>query len=223
MNYTDKLIRILFFLAVCLFSNTLEFSSTLYYLTCKTIKDMRLFIAIDIEDEIKEKIEGVEKEIEKTGADIKFVEKENLHFTLKFLNEVREDDVNEAVNKISDSLKGMKQFKMSIEGVGFFGNQNYIRTIWIGVGKGGKEMEIIIDQLNQNLNYIRKEEHESSPHLTIGRVRTGVNREQLVQKLQGLKGVKFGETIVKEVKLKQSQLTKQGPMYSDLKVFELEQ
>ncbi len=183
---------------------------------------MRLFVAIDISDEIRKKLEGIQEDIAQTGTDIKFVEPENLHLTLKFLGEVDEDKVIEVVNMLFECLKGVKQFKIGMDGVGFFGNENYVRTIWIGLKEGREEMIRIMEILDKNLNYIRKEEHKPSAHLTIGRVKGPSNRELLLKKLEELKDIKIGETVVKEVKLVQSQLTKKGPIYSDFKVFPLE-
>ena len=183
---------------------------------------MRLFIAADIGEVIRERIEDIKNEIRKTEADIKFVEKENLHFTLKFLGEVDEDKVIEVVNIISECVKGVKQFKVNMEGIGFFGSPNFIRAIWIDIKDGRNEMVNVIKILNKNMDYIRKEEHKPAAHLTIGRVKSARSREQLLKKLGELKDVKAGETVVKAVVLKQSQLTKKGPIYSDYKVFGLE-
>jgi 2'-5' RNA ligase len=91
------------------------------------------------------------------------------------------------------------------------------------VKEGREQLINVIEKLNRNLGYIRKEAHGPSLHLTIGRLRTGVNKEQLTQKISELNGVKIGETVVKEIVLKQSQLTKTGPIYTDLKAFCLEQ
>jgi 2'-5' RNA ligase len=182
---------------------------------------MRLFVAIELDENLKSKVEEIENQIRKCGCDVKFVEPENLHFTLKFLGEVPEQDVKGIKDKISASVKGMKQFKLSLEGFGYFGKPDYIRSLWIDVGEGKDELVKLIENMNQNLDDIRREVHGANPHLTIGRVKSGRGRQALLETINSLKDVKLGEMLVKFVKLKQSTLTKKGPIYSDLKIFEL--
>jgi 2'-5' RNA ligase len=181
-----------------------------------------VFIAIDLDETLRKGIEEAENKIKKTGCYAKLVEPENLHITVKFLGEVSESSVNGIENKISETISGVKQFQIGLEGVGFFGNPNHIRTIWIDFGEGKGQLVKLIENMNKNLDYIRREVHESNPHLTVGRVKSGVNKEKLLETIRSMKDVKFGQMPVKFVKLKQSVLTKQGPIYSDLKSFELE-
>ncbi len=183
---------------------------------------MRVFIAIDLDEELRKGIEDVENRIKKTGCDVKLVEPENLHITVKFLGEVSDSSVNEIENKISETVSCVKQFQMVMEGVGFFGNPNHIKTIWADIREGKDQLVKLIESMNKGLDHIRREVHEANPHLTIGRVKSGMNREKLLETIMSMKDVKLGQMPVKFVKLKQSVLTKQGPLYSDLKSFELE-
>ncbi len=182
---------------------------------------MRLFIAIDLNKELKDKIKNIEDELKKLDLPIKFVEPENLHFTLKFLGEVSEERVKEIEKTVSEVLKDFKPFKVFIQDFGYFGSPNYIRTLWLGLKEGGKEIIEISEKLDEVLSYIRKNEHEPKPHLTIGRVKSNKNKEILLKEIEKLKNVKIGEFYVNKIKLKKSVLTKKGPIYSDLKVFEL--
>ncbi len=182
---------------------------------------MRLFVAIELDENLRGKVEDIENQIRTCDCDVKFVEPENLHFTLKFLGEVPEQGVKEIEERISALVKGVKQFRLSLEGFGYFGKPDYMRSLWIDVGKGKDELVKLIEGMNQNLNHIRREVHEANPHLTIGRVKSGRNREALLETVNSLKDVKLGEMLVKFVKLKQSTLTKKGPIYTDLRSFEL--
>jgi len=183
---------------------------------------MRLFLAIELEEDIRGKIANIESEIRQKDVDVKFVEPENLHLTLKFLGEVGEDKLSEIESKVSGDLRGVKQFKISIEDFGYFGSPNHIRTLWVDVKEGKDRLIALIEGFNRNLNHIRRENHKPNPHLTIGRVRSGRNREVLLREIERLRGVKIGEFVVKEVKLKKSTLTGQCPIYEDVKVFGLE-
>jgi 2'-5' RNA ligase len=98
-----------------------------------------------------------------------------------------------------------------------------MKVIWAGVNSGKDEFVKLAKSLDEKLSFIRREEHEPSPHLTIARVKSGRNVDRLSREVDSLRDVKIGEVRVKEIKLKQSVLTLQGPIYSDVKIFRLKE
>ena len=184
---------------------------------------MRTFIAVDISPEIRQKAVEIIGQLEELGADVKFTEPENLHFTLKFLGEVSDDRVNEITDVVSAALakNSFRQFRISVDGLGYFGNPGHIKTLWIDTGEGREDLVKLAGALNASLDHVRHEDREPKPHITIGRLKSGRNREALLKKIEELKHVKLGHMDVKLVKLKQSVLSRKGPHYTDLKVFEL--
>jgi 2'-5' RNA ligase len=182
---------------------------------------MRLFVAVDLDEGTRNGAAGIIGELSRKDFDVKWVDPANLHMTLKFLGEVREDQVNFIEGRISSALAGVKEFRISVGGAGYFGRPDRIRTLWIGVNQGRDALAGISRELGRELGGIRREDHEPNPHLTIGRVKSCRNREGLLRELERLEHVKIGEVSVKEIKLKQSILERDGPRYSDLKVFPL--
>ena len=182
---------------------------------------MRLFVAVDLDRELTEKAAGIGERIRATGADVKLVEPENLHFTLKFLGEVPENQLPEIEGKIGKALEGAKSFRVSIGGFGYFGSPGYIRTLWVDVKEGQEQLLDLMKRVGSALDEVRSEKLKPAVHLTVGRVRSAKNKEQLLREMEALRDVKVGEMSVKEVKLKQSTLTKTGPVYRDVKVFTL--
>ncbi len=176
---------------------------------------VRCFVAVDVEDsEIIDKVVRVQGEIARL-ARIKPVERENLHFTLKFLGEIPEEKV-EAVRKALLNLK-FKTFRVQLKGVGVFPDYRYIRVIWIGAGEGSRELislQKVVDEILVKLNF--KKETEYTPHLTIARVKGVLNREALVTRLREMQSLEFGEIVVNRVRLKKSRLTARGPVYTTL-------
>ena len=75
----------------------------------------------------------VQKRIMDANAQLKFVEPENLHFTLKFLGEISDTKAEDLTVMIENKIRNYKPFKLSIKGTGFFPNPDYIRVIWLGV------------------------------------------------------------------------------------------
>jgi 2'-5' RNA ligase len=183
---------------------------------------MRLFVAIDLKPEIKEKIAKIIEKLKITNADVKWVEPENLHITLKFLGEVDDNRIAEIREIIKHCLYGKNIFDIEFDGIGFFGSERYLRVIWIGLGKGKEKIIELMDILNKNLNQIRHEKLKSEAHLTIGRIRSGKNKQALLDAIKELSTFTIGKQSVTEIKLKQSQLSRQGPVYKDIEVFKLE-
>lgn len=178
---------------------------------------MRCFIAVKIPEELKEKILEVQKKLERTGADLKLVEKENLHFTIKFLGEISEKQVEE-VKTFLTSLKE-KAFEISVAGLGVFPNENYMRTIWLGIKE--KLFLELIKKVEDGLSKIRKEQHELNSHLTLARVKTAKNKEKLKTSFTELKNTEIGKMKVKALELMASELTPKGPRYRVLQEFKL--
>ena len=182
---------------------------------------MRLFVAIEITNEIRNRIDEAMRQFGTNDFDIKFVDPVNLHLTVKFLGEVHEDKLHDIENGISESVKKFEPFVISLGKMGYFGNPDHIRVIWTDVMEGRETISELIREVDINLKHIRQENRKPSPHLTIGRVKSGRNREKLLETIDSLADVKFGEMNVDCMKLKSSNLEKSGPIYRDVKQFSL--
>jgi len=181
----------------------------------------RFFIAVEIENEARKKVSEVVKPLIGMGFKAKFVEPENLHITLKFLGDVKKNQVKKMCEDLDDVVKKHSQFNFTLDGVGYFGKRNDIRVVWIGVKEGIDPFKSLMKDVQEKLNYIRKDEHKPVPHLTIARVRHAHENESLGNELDKIRHVKFGDIRVKEVKIKRSVLTKKGPIYNDFKSLSL--
>lgn len=177
---------------------------------------MRLFVAVDVSDEIREQVMPVIRLLEKYRG-IKAVEPENLHITLKFLGEVDEIKAEKVKERLSEVK--FKPFTISFSGTGFFPNENYMRVIWIGVK--GYEIRNLAHEVEKSLKGLGfKKDKEFVAHLTVGRVKriTPEERIKLLEELKKLSG-EFGSMTVTEFRLKKSTLTPKGPIYEDVAVF----
>ena len=165
---------------------------------------MRCFIAIDVNDEIKKRIEMIQKEFEIDG--IKLVAPQNMHITLKFLGEI--EDVSDIVKKL-DSLKWTK-FKIKFNRIGCFPNMKNIRIIWAGIDSEG--LTILANKIQEILG-----RDKFAGHLTIGRVRKKI--DNLPDKIEKLRSKEFGYQLVDKFYLKKSTLTYSGPIYENIGIF----
>lgn len=183
---------------------------------------MRLFIASEIDAEIRNKINPVQSILNKKG--IKLVEKDNIHITLKFLGEVEGTIVEKTIGSLESIIH--PSFKMQVKGIGFFPNLDRIRVVWAGVDEGGEQMSELAGKIENNLKKIgfKKEKKKYTAHATIARVKnvSPLEKKEILSQIEPFRDMEFGTMIVKNFKLKKSVLTPKGPIYSDLKVFHLD-
>jgi len=180
----------------------------------------RGFIAIDIN--ANPSVVEFEKEITGTGADVKLVEPQNIHITLKFLGDIEEDQIDEIEQIMKDSVKEIKSFTIKLKGTGVFPNQNYIKVIWIGI-KEAQPIETIAMNIDEKLSELgfKKEKRGFSPHLTIGRVKTAKNKQQLIKTIQNYVDLEFSVQEINSIRLLRSDLTPRGPIYTIIKEVKL--
>jgi 2'-5' RNA ligase len=173
----------------------------------------RAFISIDIEP--SEQMRSFHQALKETHAQVKLVDLENTHLTLKFLGNTSENHVPEIAELMDDSIDGMDPFTISFKGTGAFPNLNHMKVVWVGV-RNTDNMKSISDFLNEGLTVLgyKKEKRKFSPHLTLGRVKGGRNKEQLAQAVRSWEDEDFGEMEVPSIRLKKSVLSPQGPTYS---------
>ena len=176
----------------------------------------RGFIAIELD--ITPSILDFEKELKNIDADMKVVEPENIHITLKFLGDLEENLTDEIEKIIKDAVKNIQPFSIKLQGTGVFPNQNYIKVIWIGI-KESQYLETIAQTINNNLGNLgfKKEKRGFSPHLTIARVKTAKNKHHILKIIEKYDKKEFSVQQINSITLKKSDLTSKGPVYTTIK------
>ncbi|MDI6758152.1 MAG: RNA 2',3'-cyclic phosphodiesterase [Candidatus Omnitrophota bacterium] len=184
---------------------------------------MRTFIAIELPKEVRDTLSQLQEELKKTKADVKWVSPENIHLTLKFLGERNEKKINQIAQILEEIAKDKISFTTSISNIGAFPKIDFPRVLWVGIDKGDKEIKEIVKELEEKIARlgIPKEDKPFSSHITLGRTRSTLNRQELVQGLNTL-----SENFPKETSLEfsitkltffKSTLTPGGPIYETLK------
>jgi 2'-5' RNA ligase len=180
---------------------------------------MRAFIAIELSNEIRDAIAQIQSHLKYSGADVKWVEKDNIHLTLKFLGEITEEKCEKIKTILDEIGKSTKTFELSGPFcIGAFPNINYPRVIWIGLDKGAKEAAVLAEKIDEALSRIgfQKESRPFAAHLTIGRVRSQKNKEALKEKISNLQLATCSLQLIRSVSVFQSALTPKGPIYTRL-------
>jgi 2'-5' RNA ligase len=194
---------------------------------------MRIFVALDIDDAIRQRIQRFMEGVNGFAPDARWVRPESLHVTLKFIGEKPQD----AVEKIKQALSSVRaeEVAMNFRGYGFFPTAKAARVFWVGIESGPQPPALAhtIDQTLKALG-IAQEEHPFTPHLTLARGagRSGAphrkkgdaanrNFHRLQEKLAALPAPEFGTMAAHEFFLYQSQLSQGGSRYTKIASFPL--
>lgn len=171
---------------------------------------MRYFVAIDLPQVLKNELKRIQSEWHKCSLfSGKFVESGNLHLTLRFLGELGQDTVA-SIQKDLSSLK-FKSFEMRLGKLGVFVPDNP-RVLWVDlIGKEIYQLQNQIEILVQK--FIEPELRPFVSHVTLARIKQVYNRHALLNKLNEIK-VKPLSFAVDKFVLKQSELTRNGPIYT---------
>jgi len=181
---------------------------------------IRSFLAFDIDnDEVRKRLASAQNRLVQTGADVKLVETENIHVTMRFLGDVSVG----MVEKIFEEMKKTEftPFNVQIKGVGVFPSLSYPRVVWAGITEGADQLRDVFSQLEPRLRGLgfAPDSKGFSPHLTIARVRSGRNKAQLADFVNKNASHEFGTIKAECLRLKKSALSPKGPTYSTLKEF----
>lgn len=179
---------------------------------------MRLFIAVEISEEIKREIVKITDKFKEAGADVKWVRPEGMHLTLKFLGEVDETRKDKIVDILKPISKTKSPFIITFQGLGAFPDLKRPRVIWIGAEKGKEELKNIAEEIEGPLSEMgfSKEKREFSPHLTLGRVKSNRGIKELVSLLTGCNDLILSELNADKISLIQSILKREGSEYKSV-------
>ena len=180
------------------------------------MKAIRSFIALETTN--KDDIEKLQQQLSKHPAlldnEVKPVKRQNLHFTIIFLNEV---DIA-TIEKIKYQLSELKfqPIRITYSGIGGFPSLNSANVIWVGVGEQGKsEMIGLAESVISKMKDIGfRQDKPFTPHMTIYRVKKG--KLSASEIFSAYSATNLGHDVINKVSLKSSNLTPYGPVYSDI-------
>lgn len=194
---------------------------------------MRLFVALDIPDEIRQRIARFVEGLQSYAPDANWVKPASYHVTLKFIGEKSPDDAQQLKRALS--VISSSPVRIAFRGFGFFPSANSPRVFWAGMEHDDvlPQFAQSVDEACSNLG-IPREEHEYRPHLTLARGGSGSPRpkhgeranpklKHLAEKLQSFPVPDFGTMTAQEFFLYESKLSPAGAQYTKLERFALAQ
>jgi RNA 2',3'-cyclic 3'-phosphodiesterase len=198
------------------------------------ISFMRLFVALDIADEIRERIGRYVEGVQNFAPEARWVKKESLHITLKFIGEQPETAM-ESIKQALSTVAG-RGTEITFRGYGYFPTVKSARVFWIGM-EAGPELASLAAEIDEKLAPlgVPREQRKFSPHLTLARSagasgsprrlkgdRVTGTFDRLQQKLAALGTPEFGSMTARKFWLYRSQLSPKGSKYTKLEQFPLQ-
>ncbi|HDP69195.1 MAG TPA: RNA 2',3'-cyclic phosphodiesterase [Actinobacteria bacterium] len=181
---------------------------------------LRLFVALDLPDKLKDEIGLLKNELNECIKNAKWVSKDNLHFTLKFLGNCKDDILPEIKSSLKDSVELFNSFSFSLKGIGAFPTKKRARVLWVGVSEGKEAVIDLRQAIEKSLASIgfAEDKGDHSPHITFARIR---NHRDVGKVLERVETKDFSDHLVavNSVPLFSSRLTPNGPLYE--KIFEI--
>lgn len=183
---------------------------------------MRLFVALDVPDRVREALAELSARLKKTCLSARWMRLESVHITLTFIGEVS----LETVEKIREALGSLPQFPailLRFAGLGFFPNARRPSVFWAGVEADpplaalARAIEAKLEPLG-----IPAEKREFHPHLTLARFDSSQGTQALVTAVEALGAPEFGSETFHEFHLYQSVLKHSGAEYTRLVTYPLQ-
>lgn len=178
---------------------------------------MRTFLALPIKEDIRRKLGIFVRSVRgRIKSRVKWVEEENLHFTIFFFGEIDRKQVERIGSVIDKKNPDFKKFNVKLKDISFFPDERRVRVIWFGIDEGEKGMKLIYSTLYPEFSkFLKLKKENFIPHLTIGRAKFGLKEEE-VQILKE-KRINLPSFTIDKLILFESKLTPKGPIYTPIK------
>jgi len=180
---------------------------------------MRVFLALEIPEDIKVYLSGISKTMSQRVPGVKWIKPEGQHMTLKFFGEIGEEKVRE----VEAALEGIDRqhgvVHVTLKEITAFPDKKRAKVVVVTFGEGVDNTRAIFHDIESRLEAvnIEKERREFTPHVTLGRVK--VPMPLLERDLAQVEQKSF---VVDRLVVYQSTLTREGAIYAPLKEIKFE-
>ena len=179
---------------------------------------MRAFIAVELPPSVQGELVSLQRDVAKSGADVKWVEKDTLHVTMRFLGEITEEQ-RQAIERLLEKVAGHTgPIQLGFSHVGAFPSSSSPRVIWVGIGQGSDLLTRLAAEIEEGLAKLTmpRADRDFAAHVTLGRVRSPRNRSQFAARIKELVWNPPATFVATHLTLFQSLLTRAGPTYTPL-------
>lgn len=187
---------------------------------------MRLFVALEIPPDVREKLATLIQELRAVAAGSarskmrpRWVPAENLHLTLKFIGHVQEESVAGIRSELTQ-VRSAAAVDLRFRGLGFFPNEKRPRVLWAGV-EASSNLAALAGEIDARIEKfgVARETREFSPHLTLARFDPPGISDELREAVQAHIPREFGAACGNEFYLFESKTRPSGAEYTRLATF----
>jgi len=184
---------------------------------------MRCFVAVKVAEPVRDLIVRVQETLRRAEAAVKWVERENLHLTLKFLGDLDEGRVDTLRALLAGEAVRWRPLALEYRGIGTFPERGAPRVVWAGATGDIDRLAGLATAMERHAETVGvpRERHPFVAHLTIGRVKSDRNLKRLQAAIEPQLRVPLGKDAVGEFVLVRSTLTSDGPVYDVLESYGL--
>jgi len=178
----------------------------------------RLFLAVELPDDIRDGLARTFEPIRRRVEGVKWVERGNLHVTLKFLGDTPEEQIPVIGARLTDAAGEVPELSLAVGALGAFPSLRRPRILWASVAGDIEPLGRLAGRIERDLAPLGfvPEDRPFSPHVTVGRIRGGQRvppLEDLAAKCSTGLPLPFSAS---HVTLFWSQLARSGPTYTVL-------
>lgn len=181
---------------------------------------IRLFIALEIPEDILSTVLSARDKLLGTGQNIRWEPREKLHITLKFLGDTKESLIENISNELQTLIEKTKAFKLELNKFGVFRRGGEPRILWVSM-KESKQLLYFVGEIEESFCKFDypKEERKFNPHVTLLRFHGNEDYNKILNLLEvNLPSLSF---FVNKVSLIKSELKQTGSVYTTLKSFQI--
>lgn len=183
---------------------------------------MRVFVAVDIGDDMRREVQrviaalAVKLEQVKEPPKVVWVKPAALHVTIRFLGEVEEAEVDRLQQLMAPPIP-IAPFEVTWRGIGAFPSNRHPRALWLGVTNGAAQLAAIEAEVSKRIAgfAVELDDRALLPHLTLGRIKMpgkGIDWPKILQACE----VRNVTSRIDRVTLYRSKLSQYGPNYTEL-------
>ena len=181
--------------------------------------EIRSFLAFELPEEIKDTVARVSDMVKRTWMDVRWIDVDNIHLTVLFMGNIREDDFFDIRTSIENICSGYRPFNVELQGMGVFPDTRRPRVLWLGINGDIGRIAFFRDMLQQKLKHfdIKQEKRKFNPHLTLGRFKKSFKPDSsLIEMFDKYKDFKSPVKMLDELVFFRSDLSPAGARYTRL-------
>jgi 2'-5' RNA ligase len=184
---------------------------------------MRTFIGIELDDGVRNAIKTVQAIVRRNSIRGRFKYVGNFHITVKFLGEIAMEDILEIDEVLQKAAVENYVFDLSIGDLGFFGKEENIRVLWLGLGNGFHNLKSLYNFIEEGLvdKGFKKDNRTYTPHITVAQ--DLILSRNFIELKKDIRLDIIPDIKVKKISLIKSEQIKGNRIYTPVSTFKLKE